>query len=173
MAVVKMLFPTPARSLLLFVVWILLNNSLAPVHLLAGFVLAVLIPVLTASFSDPQPRVHRWSLVFKYIGKVLLDIVVANLQVIKLVLGPNKQLRPGFVLVPLAITEALPLTILAGTVSLTPGTVSAEILPYQLDASSAKPRYLLLHVLDLQDEAALIASIKQRYEQPLKEIFQC
>lgn len=173
MALFHRVLPTPARSILLFVVWILLNNSLAPVHLLAGAVLAVLIPLLSASFSDPQPPVRRWSQAFVYVGKVLLDIVVANMQVIKLVLGPNKQLRPGFVLVPLAITEALPLTILAGTVSLTPGTVSAEILPYQLDASSAKPRYLLLHVLDLQDEAALIASIKQRYEQPLKEIFQC
>jgi multicomponent K+:H+ antiporter subunit E len=99
--------------------------------------------------------------------------MLANLQVLKLVLGPNKSLRPGFVLVPLSITEALPLTILAGTVSLTPGTVSAEILPYQLDTTSAKPKFLLLHVLDLQDESELIASIKQRYEQPLKEIFQC
>lgn len=173
MSVFKTLLPTPARSVLLFAVWIVLNNSVAPVHLLAGLVLAVLIPRLTVSFSDPQPQVRRWSLAFGYIGTVLLDIVVANLQVIKLVLGPNKNLQPGFVLVPLAITDALPLTILAGTVSLTPGTVSAEILPYQLDATSSPPRYLLLHVLDLQDEAQLIASIKQRYEQPLKEIFQC
>lgn len=170
---IKALLPTPARSLLLFIVWLLLNNSVAPIHLLVATILALLIPQLTASFRDPQPPIRRWRLALRYIARVLLDIVVANLQVIKLVLGSNKNLRPGFVLVPLAMTEALPLTILAGTVSLTPGTVSAEILPYQLDASSAKPKYLLLHVLDLHDEAELIASIKQRYEQPLKEIFQC
>lgn len=173
MHVIKALFPTPARSLLLFVVWILLNNSIAPVHLLVAFVLAVLIPLLTAPFRDAQPPIRRWRLALRYIGRVLIDIMLANLQVLKLVLGPNKSLRPGFVLVPLSITEALPLTILAGTVSLTPGTVSAEILPYQLDTTSAKPKFLLLHVLDLQDESELIASIKQRYEQPLKEIFQC
>ena len=34
-------------------------------------------------------------------------------------------------------------------------------------------RWLLIHVLNLSDEAELIASIKQRYEAPLKEIFQC
>ncbi|WP_333795991.1 Na+/H+ antiporter subunit E [Rheinheimera sp.] len=173
MKFISVLLPTPARSLLLFVVWLLLNNSVAPIHLIVAAVLAVLIPQLTAPFRDPQPPIRRWGLALRYIGRVLLDIVLANLQVIKLVLGPNKNLNPGFVLVPLSMTEALPLTILAGTVSLTPGTVSAEILPYQLDENSAKPKYLLLHVLDLHDEAELIASIKQRYEQPLKEIFQC
>jgi multicomponent K+:H+ antiporter subunit E len=34
-------------------------------------------------------------------------------------------------------------------------------------------RFLLVHVLDLTDEAALIAQIKQRYEQPLREMFEC
>jgi len=58
MSVLKTLLPTPARSVLLFAVWIVLNNSVAPVHLLAGLVLAVLIPRLTVSFSDPQPQVQ-------------------------------------------------------------------------------------------------------------------
>ncbi|WP_306519855.1 Na+/H+ antiporter subunit E [Rheinheimera sp.] len=173
MRLLNTLLPTPARSLLLFVVWLLLNNSIAPIHLLVAALLALVIPQLTVSFRDPQPPIRRWGLAVRYIARVLIDIVLANLQVIQLVLGPNKNLRPGFVLVPLSMTEALPLTILAGTVSLTPGTVSAEILPYQLDATSSAPKYLLLHVLDLQNEAELVASIKQRYEQPLKEIFQC
>ena len=47
--------------------------------------------------------------------------------------------------------------------------LTAEFLP----RSSEQPAYLLLHVLDLQDEAQLIAQLKQRYEQPLKEIFAC
>ena len=34
-------------------------------------------------------------------------------------------------------------------------------------------RYLLIHVLNLEDEQALIDTIKKRYEAPLKEIFQC
>ena len=81
---------------------------------------------------------------------VLLDIVVANLQVIRLVLGPNRLLNPGFVLVPLDLKQSLPLTILACTVSLTPGTVSAEILPYQDEPDEdVGERFLLVHVLDL------------------------
>lgn len=166
------LLPTPTRSLLLFVVWLLLSNSVAPIHLVAALILAILIPLLTASFRDPQPRIKRLDLAAVYILRVLLDIVVANLQVIRLVLGPNRQLKPGFALVPLQLTGSLPLTILAGTVSLTPGTVSAEILPYEHEITdAATARFLLIHVLDLTDEAALIQSIQQRYEAPLREMF--
>jgi len=166
--------PTPVRSGMLFLVWLLLNNSVAPIHLLAATILALGIPLLTAGFRDKQTRFRHWQQAFRYFFMVLLDIVLANLQVIRLVLGPNRLLKPGFVLVPLDLKQALPLTILACTVSLTPGTVSAEILPYQDEPNEdVGERFLLVHVLDLPDEAALIQEIKQRYEQPLLEMFGC
>lgn len=168
------ILPTPVRSLILFFVWLALNNSVAPIHLLAATLLAIAVPLLTAGFREQQLPLRHWRQAIRYLFRVLLDIVLANLQVIRLVLGPNRLLKPGFVLVPLDLTAPLPITILAGTVSLTPGTVSAEILPYQDDDSpTTTPRYLLLHVLDVADEAALIREIKQRYETPLKEIFEC
>ena len=70
----------------------------------------------------------------------------------------------------------MPITILASCVSLTPGTVSAEVYPIAEslpEGEEPTQRYLLIHVLDLKDEEALIKQIKQRYEAPLKEIFQC
>ena len=126
---IERLIPTPLRSLMLFVVWLLLNNSLAPVHLVAATILALGIPLLTAGFRDKQSPFRHWRQALLYLLKVLVDIVLANLQVIRVVLGPNRLLKPGFVLVPLELKASLPLTILACTVSLTPGTVSAEILP--------------------------------------------
>ena len=55
--------------------------------------------------------------------------------------------------------------LLAGIVTMTPGTVSADL--------SDDRRTLLVHGLAIDDEAALIRSIKTRYEAPLKEIFAC
>jgi len=171
---IEKLLPTPLRSLMLFVVWLLMNNSVAPVHLVAATILALGIPLLTAGFRDQQRPFRHWRQALRYVLKVLVDIVLANLQVIRIVLGPNRLLKPGFILVPLDLKAALPLTILACTVSLTPGTVSAEILPYQDDSDeNMSERFLLIHVLDLTDEAALIQQIKQRYEQPLREMFEC
>lgn len=164
------LFATPLRSVLLFLVWCALHNSVSPVVLLSGLILALLLPWLTRGFREAQPQITRYGLFARYLLMVLWDIVVANLQVVKVVLGRNSALKPGFVLLPLDLREPLPLTILAATICLTPGTVSAELLPHQ---AGDPPRYLLLHVLDLQDEEALIRELKQRYEAPLQEIFAC
>ncbi|KKO46253.1 cation:proton antiporter [Arsukibacterium ikkense] len=168
--------PTPYRSLLLFVIWLLLNQSLAPIHLLFGVVLALFIPYICYRFRDPQPLVERPLLALRYILRVFADIVTANAQVAVLILGPVHKLHPAFVRVPLDLQHNLPITILAGTVSMTPGTVSADIYPCTEHLAPDEPlpqRWLLVHVLNLEDEAELIATIKQRYEAPLKEIFKC
>ncbi|MBV0934538.1 Na+/H+ antiporter subunit E [Marinobacterium weihaiense] len=157
--------PMPLHSLLLLVVWLLLNNTVSPGHLVLGTVLALIIPLLCAPLQTTQPRVVRPLLALRYTLKVLVDIVVANIEVAILVLGPMRRLQPGFVAVPLEITADLPVTLLASTVSLTPGTVSAEV--------SEDRQWLYVHALNLTDEQALIDTIKTRYEAPLKEIFAC
>jgi multicomponent K+:H+ antiporter subunit E len=159
------LFPMPAHSLLLFVVWLLLNNTLAAGHIVLATFFAVTIPLLTSRLQDPQPSFQRPLLCLKYVLRVISDIIMANFEVALLVLGPTRKLEPGFVAIPIDIEHKFPITILASTVSLTPGTVSAEI--------SSDERWLYVHVLHLADKEALISSVKQRYEAPLKEIFKC
>ncbi len=168
--------PTPYMSLLLFIVWLLLNNSVSTGHILLAAVLAIVIPLATNPFKVKQPLILKPGLAFRHLMLVLYDIITANIQVAILILGPNKKLTPGFVKVPLDLTHNMPITILASTVSLTPGTVSAEVYPWQESLEEGEipeQRFLLIHVLNLTDEEALIKTIKQRYEAPLKEIFQC
>lgn len=168
--------PTPFRSALLFVVWLLLNNSVSAGHIVLAVIFAILIPLVSFPFREPQPLIIKPGLALKQLIIVMYDIITANMQVALLILGPVKKLRPAFVKVPIELSHAMPITILASTVSLTPGTVSAEVypIPESLDeGEQPTQRYLLIHVLDLDDEQALIDTIKQRYEAPLKEIFQC
>ena len=168
--------PTPFRSLFLFMVWLLLNNSVSVGHLVLATIFAIFIPLLSFSLREPQPLILRPGLALKQLLIVLYDIIVANLQVALLILGPSKNLRPAFIKVPIDLTHDMPITILASSVSLTPGTVSAEVYPIAEslpEDEEPTQRYLLIHVLDLKDEEALIKQIKQRYEAPLKEIFQC
>jgi multicomponent K+:H+ antiporter subunit E len=142
---------------------------------LAAF-LAVVIPLVVSPFSTKQPRIVKPGLALRHLLLVLYDIITANVQVAILILGPTKRLTPGFVKIPLDLTHSMPITILASTVSLTPGTVSAEVYPLSESLSEdqiSEQRFLLIHVLNLTDEQALIDTIKQRYEAPLLEIFQC
>lgn len=168
--------PSPFVSFLLFSVWLLLNNSVSTGHIILALFLAILIPLAVSPFRTSQPKIAKPGLAIRHLILVLYDIITANIQVAILILGPEKKLTPGFVKVPLALTHTTPITILASTVSLTPGTVSAEVYPWtecMVNGNDSEQRYLLIHVLNLEDEQLLIKTIKERYEAPLKEIFQC
>jgi multicomponent K+:H+ antiporter subunit E len=104
----------------------------------------------------------RLLITLRLIAVVLKDIVVANLQVARLILGRPERLSPGFVTVPLRVRDPRAVSCLAAIVTMTPGTVSAEL-------SDDRTR-LCVHALDLRDADALVTLIRERYEQPLLEL---
>lgn len=157
--------PQPLLSLCLLLVWMLLVDSSSLGQWLLGALLGWLIPFLTQLFWITPPRIYRPGKLCLFLLRVLGDIVIANLQVAKLILGPVDRLRPAFVEVPMLLEDDLALTMLASVISLTPGTVSADL--------SDDRKTLLVHSLDVADEAALVAEIKSRYEAPLLEVFTC
>ena len=156
--------PFPILSLVLWVIWLLLSGFTVGQALL-GLLLAVLLPLVTVSFWPDVPHVRRPGLLLRFLTMLLWDILVANLSVARRILGPTRRLRPAFVEVPLDLNNDFAIALLTSTVSLTPGTVSADL--------SADRRTLLVHGLDVDDPEALVALIRRRYERPLKEIFQC
>jgi multicomponent K+:H+ antiporter subunit E len=159
------LFPHPGLSAMLIIVWLLLLNSVTIGGLVLGIVVGTLVPVLTGPFWPNRPRIHYGWPLAEYLGVVIWDIAIANFQVARLILfRRNRDLRSHWLVVPLALRSPEAITTLAGTISLTPGTVTADM--------SADGRALLVHALDVADEAAEIARIKQRYERRLLRIFQ-
>lgn len=120
--------------------------------------------MITAAWWPDRPRELRLGKMFRYVIVVIWDILIANIQVAKVVLFvPNDKLKPAWITIPLDLKQPEAITILAGTITLTPGTVSADL--------SETGRHLLVHVLHTDDPAAEVATIKSRYEARLKEIF--
>ncbi|AGI23347.1 Na+/H+ antiporter subunit E [Pseudomonas sp. MT3] len=162
---IRRVLPHPLLSAILLFAWLLLVNDFSLGHWLLGAFLGLTIPLLCRNLLLSAPRIRRPGLLLRFLGLVLYDIVLANLQVARLVLGPRSRLQPGFVEIPLELTDDLAITILASVITLTPGTVSADL--------SDDRRTLLVHGLDVPDPQALAADIKARYEAPLKEVFEC
>ena len=162
----KRLFPHPRLTLILLACWLLLMNSLSLGNIVLGAVLGCVISFFVGEglWLAPVQFGHPWVLA-RLALHVLIDIVVANIEVALLVLGPTHRLRPAFIEVPLDSTHEIALTALISIVSLSPGTLCAEL--------SDDRTCLVVHVLDLEDEAALVTLIKTRYEAPLMEIFAC
>jgi multicomponent K+:H+ antiporter subunit E len=159
------LFPAPALSLCVFAVWLLLVGSIEPGHLVLAALQAVLLPLVAQRLRrDGAAGVRRPLLALRLFLVVLWDIVISNIQVAKLILGREANIHPGFLWLPLDIRNPHAIATLAGIITMTPGTLSTEV--------SADNRHLLVHCFSLDDEAGTIAQIKQRYEAPLKEIFE-
>ncbi len=150
---------------LLLAVWLLLNDSFSPGHALLGLLLAIGLPLLTASMRPLRSQVRRPLTVAALLWTVFTDIVRSNIAVANIILGSNKRrITSGFLEIPLELRDPHGLAALACIITATPGTVWSGLSP---DGAT-----LTLHVLDLQDEQAWIDTIKQHYESPLMEIFE-
>jgi len=159
--------PSPLLSFALFVAWLMLNESASAGHLLLGAVLALALPHVTDRLRPERPRLARWGEIAHLAGVVLIDIVKSNIAVARLILGPESRIQPRFVWLPLAIRDPHGIVALAGIITMTPGTLSADL--------SDDRRRLLIHAFDVDDdaaEAALVADIRARYEAPLMRIFE-
>jgi multicomponent K+:H+ antiporter subunit E len=157
------ILPHPVLTLMLWLIWLLLNNTVAAGHIVLGLVLALLIPLLSSAFWPEKVRIKAPLTLFKFLVIVLWDIVIANMVVAKLILGRNDSLKPAFFYIELDIQTPLGISFLANTISLTPGTVSCDL--------STDRRRLLVHALHVEDIADTIKHIKQRYELPLNKVF--
>lgn len=159
------LFPHPLLSAIIAVIWVLLVNDVSAGAVALGALLGWAIPKMTSTYWSDPPRMRHPVKILEYLGIFLVDVAVSNIQVAYWVLfRRGDSLRSRFVTVPLDLTTAEAITVLAGTITLTPGTVSADL--------SADGRALLVHCLETDDPDELVSRIKERYERRLKEIFE-
>lgn len=153
----------PWLSVLLAVTWLLLQHSLSVFHLLSGMLIGLIVPRLLKDFL-PDPRRLNMRAAVRLGGVVLWDIVVSNITVARLVLGPMSRMQPAWVPVPLTLTNPTAIALLATIITTTPGTVSCTI--------DEERREILVHALNCDDPAQMAADIKTRYEAPLLAIFE-
>jgi len=157
------LVPAPLLSMVLFGAWLLLNG-LSAGHVVLAAVLGIAIPWFTERFRPDRFHLRSWPTLAALAVTVLWDIVVSNVQVAVLIIGPERRIHPRFVWLPLDIRDPHGIATLAGIITMTPGTLSADL--------TEDRRFLLVHALNVADEAELVASIKTRYEAPLRRIFE-
>lgn len=155
--------PSPLLSAAVFALWLLLVAEVGTGQVLLAATLAIVLPLLAGMLGPERVRFGRARAVAVLARRVGWDIVLSNIEVARRIIGPESRITPGFIWLPLDLTSIHGITALASIITLTPGTLSTEL--------SDDRRHLLVHCFNLQDAEATIATIKQRYEAPLKEIF--
>lgn len=161
----RRLFPHPYLSVTLVGLWFLLVNQWKLGSLVMAVLLATLIPLLSSRWWPDRPTVRRPLALVAYVLLVLRDVIVANFQVARIILFlPNDRIRSAWIAVPLDLTSPEAISLLAGTITMTPGTLTADL--------SDDGRALLIHALHAPDPDAVRDEIKSRYETRLKRIFE-
>jgi len=155
-----------AMTLVLLCVWLLLNGTVSIGQIVLGTVLGAALVAAAAPLRPLRPRLRRPAVVVRLFFSVLADVAASNLAVARIILGleGHRAVRSGSMVIPLELRDPHALAVLAMIITSTPGTVWQGL--------SSDRRELTLHVLDLVDEAYWVRKIKQRYEKPLREIFE-
>jgi len=159
----RRLIPSPMLSIMVVAFWLLMSDSFTLGQIVLGLVLGVVVPLFAARLDREFARIGTLRPLPKLVGVTLWDILMSNIRVALQVLGPEKKIHPGFIWLPLDIANIHGIAALTSMITLTPGTVSAAL--------SDDRKFLLVHVLHLEDPQDLIDTIKRRYEAPLMEIF--
>ncbi|CAN5724947.1 Na+/H+ antiporter subunit E [soil metagenome] len=155
--------PSLPLSASVFVLWLMLVADVGTGQVLLAAVLAVALPLMAGALEPDRARFGRAWAIIRLARRVLWDMLLSNIEVARRILGPEKNITPGFLWLPLDVTNLHGITALASIITLTPGTLSAEL--------AQDRRHLLVHSFNLRDADDTIARIKQRYESLLKEVF--
>lgn len=160
-----MRLPFPLLWIALVAMWLLLNGTLALADVIVGALAAFVAVHGLALLQPASARLRRPGTAARLAGVVLLDIARSNADVATIVLRRGTRGRiAGFVDIPLDVRHPAALAVLACIITATPGTAWAGY--------DERSNVLTIHVLDLVSRETVVRAIKDRYERPLREIFE-
>lgn len=115
----------------LFIIWILLNNSIETPIVIIGIVVSLIISILLCNnceyFSEIKltPKAIYFS--FIYVFVFLKELIVSNFDMAYRVLSPSLPINPGIVEVKTKLKSHIGRLALANSITLTPGTFTIDI----------------------------------------------
>jgi len=149
-------------NLVLMFTWVVIKADWSATNFFQGFLLAWLIlsiihPILGGKNYFKKP--------FLVIGLALYFIVEmfqSSIKVLWDILTPEHKSKPGILKVPLTVHTDTQILLLSNLLSLTPGTLTVDISPDR--------KFFYVHAMFLEDEQALIDSIKNNLERRILEV---
>lgn len=110
-----------------FVLWLLLSGHWDALHVGLGVAAAALVTWLNRGEEDLTAMVRALPRLARYVPWLLREIVRANLAVVRIVLDPRLPIDPVVVRVPSPVQGPLAVTMLANSITLTPGTITLDV----------------------------------------------
>ena len=143
-------------------VWMFMTVSFSPAGFAIGFLVGLGIIILMRRFFSYRLYTSRvWAVVY-LILLFLKELLMSSIQVLRIVLRPNMNLKPGIFELETELTEDWEITLLSALITLTPGTLVVGI--------SNDQKRLFIHALDFEDIDNAVSSIKDTFERAILEV---
>lgn len=116
----------------LFVLWLVFNGKVTLELVIFGIVLSVAVYAFCYKFLEYSPKKELLALRLLpqgigYFFVLIKEIVIANLGTIRLIVSPKYDVEPVLVTFKTELKTDLARTILANSITLTPGTITVEL----------------------------------------------
>ena len=113
--------------MVLFLFWVLLSASFEWIHLGLGLILSFAVAWSNAGHSSFVPKFRLWSRILLYFPWLFYKIVQSSLHLSKLILHPALPIAPQLISVESKLNHHAAIVLLGNSITLTPGTVTAEV----------------------------------------------
>lgn len=149
-------------NFLLAFIWMFLSSNFTASGFIVGYLLGIVLLLIMRKFFSSRLYLGRiWSII-KLAFLFLKELILANIQVLKVVLRPKLTMRPAFFALPTVLTKDWEITLLSSLITLTPGTVVVHV------SDDAKTLYI--HAIDIDDVEGAIDAIKNSFEKAILEV---
>ncbi|UOQ46309.1 Na+/H+ antiporter subunit E [Halobacillus salinarum] len=149
-------------NIIIAVMWMFLSESYSFSTFVVGYLLGIaLLFALRRFIPDSFYMVRVWK-VIKLILLFIRELILANLDIVKLVYKPKLDIEPGIFALPTELTSNWEITLLANLITLTPGTLSIAV--------SEDHQTIFVHAMDVPDVEESINDIKSTFEQAIMEV---
>ncbi|MGE5682770.1 MAG: Na+/H+ antiporter subunit E [Bacillota bacterium] len=160
-------------SILSFLCWLALTSFTDIYEIMAGILVSALVSLTAGHFlvtTEKSKNIfQRFLLLIKYFFVFIWEMIKANLHVAYIVIHPALPVRPGIVKIKTSLTKDSARTVLANSITLTPGTMTVDINPLTNE--------LYIHCIDIKtidprDIETNTSQISGKFEKILKEVFE-
>ncbi|TCI73621.1 MULTISPECIES: Na+/H+ antiporter subunit E [unclassified Exiguobacterium] len=145
-------------------IWMFLTGSFTTYGFLIGYLLGLLVIFMMRRFFRESGTNFYFTRVIKLVKLLLIfsrELVMANFEVLRLVLSPKLEIQPGIFRYETSLKSGWKISLLSMLISLTPGTLVVQV--------SQDNKILYIHALHMPDKEALKQDIYDNFESSIKE----
>ncbi|WP_203363153.1 Na+/H+ antiporter subunit E [Bacillus sp. REN10] len=142
--------------------WMFLQVSFSSSTFIVGYLLGLILMYGMRRFFKHEFYMRRvWAVIYLTL-LFFKELILANVDVLKVILKPKLDIQPGIFALPTELKSDWEITLLANLITLTPGTLVIDI--------SDDNKVLYVHAIDVPDVQDAIDGIKNSFEKAIMEV---